>query len=173
MYKGTMFIYKTKAKCAFVSTNSVTQGEHIALLWKQILSYVEINFAYTSFKWVNNAKYNAGVICVIVGLANKNSEMKVIYTDDKRIQTKVIPPSLSLTQRILVGKSNVCISGFPSIRLGNMPNDNTILRLDRAERDSVLSAYPNSIRLFKRFVGSVELINSIERKILFVDFGCR
>ena len=168
-YKGAMYIYKTKAKCAFVSTNSVTQGEHIALLWKQILSYVEINFAYTSFKWMNNAKHNAGVICVIVGLANRNSDMKVIYTDDKRIETKVIAPSLSLVQRILVEKSNVCLSGFPSIRLGNMPNDNTILRLDRAEKDSILSTYPNSMRLFKRFVGSVELINSVERYCLWIS----
>ncbi len=168
-YKGTMYIYMTKAKCAFVSTNSVTQGEHIALLWKQILSYVEINFAYTSFKWVNNAKHNAGVICVIVGLANINSDMKVIYTDDKRIETKVIAPSLSLAQRILVEKSNVCLSGFPSIRLGNMPNDNTILRLDRTERDNILSTYPNSMRLFKRFVGSVELINSVERYCLWIS----
>ena len=168
-YKGTMYIYETKSKCAFVSTNSITQGEHLALLWKYILSYVEISFAYTSFKWVNNAKHNAGVICVIVGLDNKKTTTKIIYTNDKKVETKRIGPSLSITQNVMVEKSNVCIAGFPSIRLGNMPNDNTILRLTVEEKNAILQKYPESKSLIKRFVGSLELINSIERYCLWIS----
>ena len=168
-YKGAKFIYKNNAKCAFVSTNSVTQGEHIALLWKYVLRLVEINFAYTSFKWGNNAKHNAGVTCVIVGLANISSNIKVIYSETQKKKTMMISPSLSSNTEIIVEKRNVCLSDFPTIRLGNMPNDNKILRLDEYERKTLLEEFPESESLIKKFVGSDELINSINRYCLWIS----
>ena len=72
---GAKYIKGTKAKYAFVSTNSICQGEQVALLWQRVLKNgLVINFAYTSFKWQNNAKYNAGVTFVlIVGLSSEEN----------------------------------------------------------------------------------------------------
>ena len=168
-YKGARYIYKSKSKCAFVSTNSVSQGEHISLLWGNILSDVEINFAYTSFKWTNNAKHNAAVICVIIGLANKTNSPKQLFTEGERIIADSISPSLSSKKSLIIEKCNYSISGFPDIRLGNMPNDNTILRLTPFEKEEIIENYPSSKQLFKRFVGSAELINSIERYCLWIS----
>ena len=168
-YKGANYIFGTKSKCAFVSTNSVSQGEHISLLWGKILKSVEINFAYTSFKWTNNAKHNAAVICVIIGLANKNNSPKQLYTGEEKIFTDSISPSLSNKKTLIVEKCNYSISGFPDIRLGNMPNDNTILRLTPYERKVIIDEYPLAQQLIKKFVGSAELINAIERYCLWIS----
>ena len=168
-YKGSKFIFGTQSKCAFVSTNSISQGEHISLLWTNILKAVEINFAYTSFKWTNNAKHNAAVICVIIGLANKNNAPKYLYTDGEMLVTDNISPSLSNKKTLIVDKCNYSLSGFPDIRLGNMPNDNTLLRLTAYEKEEILTHYPHAKKIIKRFVGSVELINAIDRYCLWIS----
>lgn len=72
-----------------MSTNSICQGEHISLLWQYILHDVEIQFAYTSFKWVNNAKNNANVICVIVGIGASSNQPKYIYSENGIKQVKI------------------------------------------------------------------------------------
>ena len=78
--KGSKYIKNSNSKLAFVSTNSITQGEQVSLLWSNILKEdLEINFAYQSFKWKNNAKDNAGVTVVIVGIRNICSENKYIF----------------------------------------------------------------------------------------------
>ena len=168
-YNGANYIFGTKCKCAFVSTNSVSQGEHISLLWGNILKLVEINFAYTSFKWMNNAKHNAAVICVIIGLANKDNSPKQLFTEDEKIIADSISPSLSSKKTLIIEKCNFSISDFPDIRLGNMPNDNTILRLTPYERKDIIEEYPLAQQLIKRFVGSAELINAIERYCLWIS----
>ena len=82
-YEASKYIQGTKAQYAFVSTNSICQGEQVGILWPEILNKgQEIRFAYTSFKWSNNAKYNAGVTVVIIGVANMSKDKKAIYTGD-------------------------------------------------------------------------------------------
>ena len=84
-YLGTLYIKSSKARCAFVSTNSICQGDSVALLWPNVFNKgVEISFAYQSFKWTNNAKYNATVMVVIIGLASKSIESKSLYNYDDR-----------------------------------------------------------------------------------------
>lgn len=170
-YKGAVYIGDSKAKCAFVATNSICQGEHLSLLWIPLftITNTEIIFAYTSFKWSNNAKYNAGVTCVIVGLAKKTNTKKVLYSSDKFIESDFISPTLSIEKEILISKRNDSISNFPNIRLGNMPNDNTLLRMNPIEYRSIVDNYPESSSLFKRFVGSDEMINALERYCLWIS----
>ena len=170
-YNGAVYIGNSCAKCAFVATNSICQGEHLSLLWIPLFTVTntEIIFAYTSFKWSNNAKYNAGVTCVIVGLAKKTNQKKILYTDDKLIESDFISPSLSIEKEILISKRNDSIANFPCIRLGNMPNDNTLLRMNPIEYRSIVDVYPESSSLFKRFVGSDEMINAIERYCLWIS----
>lgn len=83
-YLGAKYIKGTKSELAFVSTNSICQGEQVAYLWKPLLNMIDISFAYTSFKWKNNAKHNAAVVVIIVGLKDKKKEkVKNIYIEDR------------------------------------------------------------------------------------------
>ena len=93
---GAKYIKDTKAKYAFVSTNSICQGLQVALLWKRVLKdNLVINFAYKSFKWQNNAKYNAAVICVIVGVSSEeNAKYRLLYDDKQCKEVKNISPLL-------------------------------------------------------------------------------
>ena len=169
-FLGALYIEGTNSKCAFVSTNSICQGEHVSLLWNPILNRnVEIYFAYSSFKWSNNAKHNAGVTCVIVGMSKKEQKQKILYKEDAKVLTDFIAPSLAEKEIPIIEKRNACISGFPEIRLGNMPNDNTLLRLSRNEKDEIIENYPQAIKIIKKFVGSAELINDIERYCLWIS----
>lgn len=167
---GSNYIRKyPKSKCAFVSTNSICQGEHISLLWDHILGEIEICFAYKSFKWTNNAKHNAAVICVIVGISNKSHTDKYLFEDEKKEICDYISPSLTNKDTIIVKKSEKSISGLPDFRLGNMPNDHTILRLEKNEYDNLIKEYPLSRNITRKFVGSAELINSKERYCLWIS----
>lgn len=85
-YEASKYIQGTKAQYAFVSTNSICQGEQVGILWPEILNKgQEIRFAYTSFKWSNNAKYNAGVTVIIIGVANMSKDKKAIYTGETKL----------------------------------------------------------------------------------------
>src|SRR5690606_8671988 len=91
IYKGAKYIEDTNAKLGFVSTNSVCQGEQVSLLWPEILNdKIEIDFAYQSFKWVNNAKANAGVTVIIVGLRNISTKPKFIFSNNVSKEVKNI-----------------------------------------------------------------------------------
>ena len=89
-FLGSLYCKCAKSKCAFVSTNSITQGEQVAILWPILFNTgVEISFAYSSFKWANNAKHNAGVTCIIIGLQNINNiKERILYNADNM---KVVP----------------------------------------------------------------------------------
>ena len=95
-YLGSQYIKDSKAKFAFVSTNSICQGEQVAVLWTQILKETEeILFAHTSFKWSNNAKNNAGVTVVIIGVGNKTTQSKFLFNEKQKISAENISPYLS------------------------------------------------------------------------------
>lgn len=173
-YNGVKYLANTHAKCAFVSTNSICQGEHLSLLWAQIFSLysVDIVFAYTSFKWSNNAKNNAGVTCVIVGIAQKTNQKKILYSDNALIETDFISPSLTSEKELVISKRNESISGFPAIRLGNMPNDNTLLRLSTYEYRTIVDEYPKANMLIKKVCWG-RRNDKLYRKVLSLDIGLR
>lgn len=108
-YLGAQYIKNTSTPLAFVSTNSITQGQQVALLWPFILKEelgLEIPFAHTSFKWTNNAKGSAGVTCVIIGLAAQNDKPKYIYTNNIADEAKHITPYLTKAPDIYVQKQH-------------------------------------------------------------------
>ena len=167
-YKGAHYIGTSNAKCAFVSTNSICQGEHISLLWQYILHDVEIQFAYTSFKWVNNAKNNANVICVIVGIGASSNQPKYIYSENGIKQVKNISPLLSDEKTVIVEKRSTSISGLQPIILGSLPADDNNLSLNFDERRELVEKYPEVERLIKPFVGSQEFIKGLSRYCIWV-----
>ena len=168
-FKGMKYIDDSIAKCAFVSTNSICQGEHISLLWQYLLNKIEIQFAYTSFKWVNNAKNKANVICVIVGIGAKSAKSKYLYSDNEVRQVDNISPLLSDEKTVIVEKSSTPISKLMPIILGSLPADDNNLSLNVDEKNQLLDKYPELSRLIKPFVGSQEFIKGISRYCLWVQ----
>lgn len=123
-YKAALYIHGTNCMSAFVTTNSICQGEQIEILWPQLFDLgIEIAFAYESFKWSNNAKYNAGVTVNIIGLRNISPSDKYIYSFSSKSKVDNISPRLTDKKEISVSKATKAISQyFPEMRRGNMPN---------------------------------------------------
>ena len=137
-----------------MATNSITQGQHIGLLWPYVLDdNTEINFAYQSFKWTNNAKNQAGVTCVIIGIANKGNNIKYIYKDGQKIISKNITPYLrDELINIHINKSRQPISNFPIMEYGNMPLEGNFLKLNQQEKDNILEQAPNAIKFVRPLI---------------------
>ena len=168
-YIGKNYILNCNAKLAFVSTNSVTQGEQVPLLWPKILDErIEISFAYNSFKWTNNAKHNAGVTCTIIGLQNKNSDQKYLYTEQSKILVSHINGYLSDYKDIYVVRSNKSISSFPSISYGNLTGGCNALLLSEQEYDTFIQKNENCIKFLRPLCGSQEFIKNISRWCIWI-----
>jgi len=169
-YLAAKYIKGRKAKAAFVSTNSVCQGEHIGLLWPLILSQeVEIGFAYKSFKWKNNAKGNAGVMCIVLGIQNKNTQPKYIFEGDVVRKISNITPYLNSGESIVVNKSNSPISDFPKMFLGNMPKDDGNFILSKEEKDTLIHEVPEVEKFIRKLVGAREFIRGTERWCIWIE----
>ena len=169
-YLGTLYIRGSKARCAFVSTNSICQGDSVALLWPNVFNKgVEISFAYQSFKWSNNAKYNATVMVVIIGLACKATELKALYdSQDKCKRCQHINAYLLDGPNIIISRINSSISGLPEMVFGNKPTDGGYLILDQYEKDSIIRDYPQAEKLFKKFHGADSFLYGEVRYCLWI-----
>ena len=171
-YLGAKYIKETKAEFAYVSTNSICQGEQVAVLWSLILSMnEEISFAHTSFKWANNAKYNAGVTVIVVGVSNKNKSTKHLYTTDKQISTPTINPYLSIGTSTIVHKEIHTPKGYPKLCFGCMPYDGGNLLMDGAEYEDFIAKYPSDSHYLRLMYGSEEFINGKPRHCLWIDYN--
>jgi hypothetical protein len=163
------FIKNKKAEFCFVSTNSISQGEQVELLWPNIYKLnVEIGFAYPSFKWTNNAKNKAGVFCVIIGIRNLSDKEKFIFENEKILKTKFINSYLYASKDIIVSKINKPISNFPIMIRGNVPYDKGYLILNQKEKDELVSLNSNSEKFIKKLQGADEFINGIPRYCLWI-----
>ncbi|MBR6202007.1 MAG: class I SAM-dependent DNA methyltransferase [Bacteroidaceae bacterium] len=163
---GAQYIRNTKAKYAFVSTNSICQGLQVALLWKRVLGRdLVINFAYKSFKWTNNAKYNAAVICVIVGVSNNNSVIrKKLYDGEQSKEVANISPLLMDGPTVYVkSETNPLVKGMPQMNFGNMPADGGKLILSNEEKKELLSEYPQAEKFILPLIGAEDFINGKQR----------
>jgi type I restriction-modification system DNA methylase subunit len=164
IYKSAHYIGTSKCQCAFVSTNSVCQGEHVPILWPKILSTgVEIGFAHTSFKWTNNAKSQANVICIIIGLRKDLTKPKLIYGTDTIQKVSNISPYLIRGNNIIVKPRSKPISDIPIMSFGNKAVDGGFLMLNEEERNFFIKEYPSSIELIKTILGSKEFFNGEEK----------
>lgn len=133
--KGTNYIYGKNSKVAFVSTNSICQGEQVPILWNVLLVTAQIDFAYTSFVWNNNAKNNATVQVVIVGLSDRNrQEDKHLYSGSVVKKVQYITPYLTDgNKKIIVRKSPQSLFNLPLMSRGNMPTDGGGLLLNKKD----------------------------------------
>ena len=168
---GAKYIECSNSKMALVTTNSICQGEQVAVLWPEIFKLNQnIFFAFTSFKWTNNAKYNAGVTCAIIGICDKNfNTIKRLYMGETSRDVSLISPYLTSTTETIVYKSNDVPKGLPKMCFGCMPYDHGFLLLDRYSKDEILADYPEAEKLIRRIYGSEEYINDNERYCLWID----
>lgn len=168
--KGADYIEGTKSELAFVTTNSVAQGEHVGLMFPRIFGMgLEIGYAYTSFKWENNAKRNAGVTVAVVSLRNVRTGVKYVYTDGVRMDAKNINGYLVDSDNVFVSKRSTPLSNLPRMSFGSMPNDGGALILTSAERDQLIASDPAAGQLVKRFMGASEFIADTERYALWIE----
>lgn len=169
-YKGAKYIQDFNAQLAFVSTNSICQGEQVALTWPRILNKnIEIGFAHQSFKWTNNAKGNAGVTVIIVGLRNISNQQKYIYINGLEKKAKNINAYLYDSSNVIITSSSTQLLGLPEMNFGNMPADSGKLLFSPKEKSDFLNNNPHLEKYFRRVYGSEELINGKERWCLWLE----
>jgi type II restriction/modification system DNA methylase subunit YeeA len=170
--KGAKYIENTHAKIAFVSTNSICQGEQVGLLWPTIFSMgIEIFFCYQSFKWSNTAKNNAAVICAVVGLSmwREGGVEKKIFTDDEVKSVNFINAHLTSSQQsTLVTKRKRPLSEVSTMVLGNSAKDGGNLFLKKDEKDAIIKENSSSKKFIKKCLGSDEFINDIQQWCLWI-----
>lgn len=168
-YKATKYIQDKTAKYAFVTTNSITQGEQVALIWPLIINKgQEIDFAHQSFKWTNNAKGNAGVAVVIIGIRNVNSSDKFLYNENLKQSVKNISPYLTNTGNQFVVARNKALSNFPEMIIGSKISDNGNLLLDQEEKNKILSKHPEAEKFIKKYIGASEFIKGTSRYCIHI-----
>ncbi|MHA7880322.1 MAG: class I SAM-dependent DNA methyltransferase [Saccharospirillum sp.] len=169
-YKAYEFLENTDSLCAFVSTNSLVQGQHVPRFWNLIQGKVEIIFAAHSFKWSNLAANKAGVTCVIVGIGTPSvsREKKIFVKDQVRI-VENISPYLTSGPSIIVQPSSSSIAGLPKMTLGNVPKDDGGLLLNQNELNS-LYLNPQERKVWiKNALGSTEFIQGKTRYCLWLS----
>ncbi|MDD8268825.1 class I SAM-dependent DNA methyltransferase [Escherichia coli] len=161
---------KLNVKSAFVSTNSIVQGVQVAILWPLVFKLkLEIFFCQTSFKWSNNAKRQAGVTCVIIGLAKPSSNPKYIFDNVNKITAKNINAYLTDGDNVFVEPRRKSLSKLPPINYGSFALDDGNYTLSRDEANTILESNSDSSRYIKEFVGSKELIQGNSRYCIWIE----
>jgi hypothetical protein len=157
-------------QAAFVATNSICQGTQVALLWKDIFERdIKIDFAYTTFKWNNEAKGIAAVFCVIVGFSSiLNKREKYIITSTGKKHVDNINAYLVDGYTVSIESRNSSLCDVPNIGIGNQPIDNGMYLFSEDEKYDFLSKEPQAEKYFYKWVGSKELINGYKRYCLWL-----
>lgn len=170
-YNGARFVEAGAKAIAFVSTNSITQGEQVALLWPHILEKMEvcINFAHTSFKWANNAKNKAGVTCVVIGLARDKSIKRTLYSSDFAQDVPNISPYLTATKNTYIHKRTKPLSKLPEMAYGNQPIEGGFLILTPDEKDKLVGEDRRSSKFIMPLIGGNEFLKNQERWCIWIE----
>lgn len=173
--KSSMQESGNEPACAFVSTNSITQGEQVGVLWGWLLAQsVHIHFAHRTFKWSNEAKGKAAVHCVIIGFGMQDSAKKIIYEYENIAGMPSIVAAVNINPYLVDAASLVLpnrrtpICDVPEISFGSMPNDGGHLLLVESEKDQLLQLEPEAKPWIRPFLGSVEFINNAPRWCLWL-----
>lgn len=171
--KAADYMKNTKIESAFVSTNSISQGEQPAILWEPLMkeNNTVINFAHRTFKWDNESKKKkAAVHCVIIGFSDykNNKEKKIFSSNGNSNIVQNINPYLVDAPSVMIERRNYPVCKVPNIRLGNFPRDGGALLLSKEERENLISNDPIAEKWIRPFIGSDELLNHTKRWCLWL-----
>lgn len=169
--KAAEYMQGTNIHTAFVSTNSITQGEQPPVLWAKLEKYnVNIIFAYRTFVWSSEANMKAHVHCVIIGLTTgRFLGKKRIYSDMRYVEANNINPYLIDAPMVLIKSRSKPLSDVPAMCYGSMPIDNNNLILDEEAVNEALKENPENKRFIREYVGGEELLKGKKRWCLWLD----
>lgn len=169
-YLGSKYIKNSNSKFSFVSTNSICQGEQVAILWPNILNNkLQIEFAHQSFKWKNNAKAVAGVTVVIIGVGNQNKNYKKLFIKERYILVNEINAYLVPSINTFISGRSKSISSLPEMIKGCSPGDGGSLILSEQEANEIIELYPEAKSYLKRYLGADEFLYDKIRYCIWVD----
>ncbi len=167
--------HRRRIRCAFVSTNSISQGEQVGVLWSQLFRHgVKVHFAHRTFKWSNEAPGKAAVHCVIVGFGRQDVTDKRLFdytvVDGPAHETVAanINPYLVDGPDVLIGRCDTPLSAVPEIGIGNKPIDGGYYLFTTEERDAFVRLEPLAAKWFRRWLGADEFLNGYERWCLWL-----
>jgi hypothetical protein len=167
--KASDYALTTRCEFAFVTTNSVSQGTQIPIYWPHLFKKgLEINFAHQSFRWSNNAFYNAGVTCVILGIGLPRSD-KIIIDGEQKRNVRHINAYLTPSDALVVEPLSQPLSRVNRMRYGNLPGDGNCLTLTMSERDKLIGADPKMSEIIIPLFGAQEFIRGLQRYCLWID----
>ena len=170
VYRAAIYNRQTGSSSALVTTNSITQGEQVAMLWPLVYREGnEIAFAHESFKWTNLAKNKAAVTCVIIGLSVENSGNCKLYADDSVRSAETIGPYLIANSKSIVSKRSRLLHSLSWMDYGNKPTDGGNLILSSSESEDLVDRFPIAKKWFRRYVGSRDFINGQCRYCLWLQ----
>lgn len=163
-------------KCAFVSTNSISQGEQVGILWNELFNkyHIKIHFAHQTFLWNNEAKGNAAVHVVIVGFSNFDINEKILYDYENLKGEPNILKIKNINPYLVEGNDNILfkrlspICPVPQMSYGSMPNEGGFLLMNENEKNVLVAKEPNARKFIRKFVMGEELINNIPRYCLWL-----
>jgi hypothetical protein len=169
--KAAQYIHDTKIKVAFVSTNSISQGEQVGILWNELLNKygIKIHFAHRTFNWSNEAKHNAAVFVVVIGFGSFDISKKQIFTYDnikgepQEIKAKSINPYLIDYKDVVIKSRTNPISSVSPMQYGSKPVDGGNLIIDEFEKKEIIKAEPELEKFIKPLISAKEYLNGINR----------
>lgn len=174
--KAARYMQGGSVRTAFVSTNSITQGEQVGILWGELLNkyHIKIHFAHRTFKWGNDARGKAAVHCVIIGFASFDVSDKHIWdyekpdSDAHEIKVRHINSYLVDAADIFLENRSRPICAVPEMVNGSKPTDGGNLLLSDAEKNKLIAVEPQAEKWIYPFLGSEEFINNIPRWCLWL-----
>ena len=164
--KATDLMKGTNICSALVSTNSITQGQQVPILWKPLFEQgVHIDFAYRTFRWDSEANIKAHVHCVIIGFSYTN-KTKRLYFDKQKVTAKNINAYLIDADNIFITERRKPIQNVQEIRMGSMPNDDKgrLSNFSTEEKNRIVEKYPETKKFFKLFYGANEFLSGDESR---------
>ena len=174
--KAVQFIKETEIRVAFVSTNSITQGEQIGVLWQWLLDCgVKIHFSHRTFRWSNDARGNAAVFCVIIGFGLKDTNMKRLYdyadpdAEPHQIVAHNISPYLVDAQNVLIPSRSKPICQVPSMFKGSQPTDNGNFLFTDSDKEDFLKHEPNAKKFILPLISAHQFLNGENRWCLWLE----
>ena len=171
-YKAAQMMQGTTIQAALVSTNSITQGEQVASIWKPLkdLFNLQINFAYQTFRWDSEASLKAHVHCVIVGFScyNTNKPKTIFTSGEQTIAAENINGYLVNADNIFVESRNKSLCDIPQMIYGSKPVDGGFFLMKEEEKNEILAKEPNLAKYIRQIYGAEEYINNKKRYCLWL-----
>ena len=170
-FKASQLMVGTNIRTAFVSTNSITQGEQVAGVWKPLYDRfgIHIDFAHRTFRWDSEASLKAHVHCVIVGFSTaENRADKMLFDNGSGKVVKNINPFLVEAPNAFIESRSTPICNVPKMTTGNRPADGGHLIIEKEDYADFIKREPNAIKYIKRLIGAKEYINNQDRYCLWL-----